>query len=155
LQSPRELTRVTTSFPWRPVLAMGVVGVLAAGGAALTFLPAASEARLVIETPTDGSSPASRAVTVTGTAPEGSTVRIYDDNSNAILLGTADVVDGHFSVEVAYGDGAATRQGLYIDSTDGGELLDADTVAITLPALGAGAPVGPEGPSSAAASTPR
>ena len=134
---------------------MGVVGVLAAGGAALTFLPAASEDRLVIETPTDGSSPASRAVTVTGTAPEGSTVRIYDDNSNAILLGTADVVDGHFSVEVAYGDGAATRQGLYIDSTDGGALLDADTVAITLPALGAGAPVGPEDPSSAAASTPR
>ena len=144
---------MTRSFPWRPVLAIGVVGVLAAGGAALTFLPAAAaEARLVVETPTDGAVSDTRAVAVTGTAPEGSTVRIYDDNSNAILLATAEVVDGRFSAEIEYGDGAAAKQGLYVDSTDGGELLDADTVAVTLPALGAGSLDSSEDASSSAAS---
>lgn len=131
---------MTRSIPWRPVLAIGVVGVLAAGGAALTFLPAAAEARLVVETPTDGAVSDTRSVAVAGTALEGSTVRIYDDNSNAILLATAEVVDGRFSAEIEYGDGAAAKQGLYVDSTNGGELLDADTVAVTLPALGAGSP---------------
>jgi hypothetical protein len=128
------------SLPWRPILAVTAVVALATGGALLTLLPASSgEKDLVVTTPTDASTTDARSVVVAGTGVDGALVRIYDDNSNAILLGSTEVVDGTFSTVVEYADDAAPQQGLYVDALVGDDLLDADTLTITLPSLETGA----------------
>ena len=125
------------SLPWRPLLAVTAVLALATGGALLTLLPASNgEGSLIVSTPTGASTTAARAVVVSGTGTEDAIIRIYDDNSNAILLGSTKVEDGTFSIVIEYADDAPAQQGLYIDAVKDGEFLDADVLDITLPLVG-------------------
>jgi len=122
------------TFPWRPLIAVTVVIALATGGALLTLLPASNgEESLTVSSPTDASTTAARTVVVSGTGTEDAIIRIFDDNSNAILLGSTKVADGTFSTVIEYDDDAPAQQGLYIDAVKDGEFLDADVLEITLP----------------------
>jgi len=76
---------------------------------------------LVVETPAEGTTTATRTVTFSGTGNSGSTVNVLDADGNRLPGTTAVVVvDGQWSLDYTYGDDAAVAQTVRVTQVTGG-----------------------------------
>ena len=111
---------------------------LALGGALFGATAAnAADGQLVITSPTNGSTTASRDVDIVGTAVPGASINVFADDSRAQRIGTAttDRTTGAFTVDLpAYAETALASQSVFVDGVVGGSgFSDAQTVAFRLP----------------------
>ncbi|KIP51264.1 hypothetical protein SD72_16495, partial [Leucobacter komagatae] len=90
---------------------------------------------LVVETPAEGTTTATRTVTFSGTGNSGSTVNVLDADGNRLPGTTAVVVvDGQWSLDYTYGDDAAVAQTVRVTQVTGGAGSGDVTRAFNLPA---------------------
>ena len=91
---------------------------------------------LVVETPAEGTTTATRTVTFSGTGTSGSTVNVLGADGNR-LPGTSavTVVDGQWSLDYTYGDDAAVAQTVRVTQVTGGAGSGDVTRGFNLPAV--------------------
>jgi hypothetical protein len=91
---------------------------------------------LVIETPAEGTTTATRTVTFSGTGNSGSTVNVLGADGNRLPgTGAITVVDGQWSLDYTYGDDAAVAQTVRVTQVTGGAGSGDVTRAFNLPAV--------------------
>ncbi len=91
---------------------------------------------LVVETPAEGTTTATRTVTFSGTGNSGSTVNVLDTDGNRLPgTGAIVVVDGQWSVDYTYADDAAVAQTVRVTQVTGGAGSGDVTRSFELPAV--------------------
>ncbi|WP_423919556.1 hypothetical protein ACPEEZ_12540 [Frigoribacterium sp. 2-23] len=98
---------------------------------------------LVVETPAEGSTTATRTVTFSGTGNAGSTVNVLDTNGGRLAPATVVGNDGRWSTNVVYSDTAPTAQTARITQVTGGAGSGDITRTFNLAAVAAVPPTEP------------